>query len=78
MNSTCENCGNTYDKSFQILMGNREYSFDCFECAINMLAPKCTHCQTKIIGHGVEKDERFYCCAHCAKARGVYALQDHA
>jgi hypothetical protein len=31
------------------------------------LAPVCEHCGCKVIGHGVEVDGRFYCCAHCAR-----------
>jgi hypothetical protein len=29
------------------------------------------HGACKIIGHGVEADSAFYCCAHCAHAAGV-------
>jgi hypothetical protein len=29
------------------------YTFDCFECAIQALAPTCAHCQSRVIGHGV-------------------------
>jgi hypothetical protein len=76
--SICENCGNQYDRAFQLVMGNKEYWFDSFECAINLLAPKCNHCQTKIIGHGVESGDLIFCCAHCATAIGVSGLKDHA
>lgn len=63
----CENCGNQYDKSFKVIMHDREYIFDCFECAINSLAPFCEHCDSRIIGHGVEAFNKMYCCGHCAK-----------
>lgn len=72
----CENCGNTYDKAFEITMAGRKHIFDSFECAINTLAPVCTHCKTKIIGHGVESEEKFYCCVHCAEADGTPGLRD--
>ena len=32
------------------------------------MAPICEHCQVKIVGHGVEVNGRFFCCAHCARA----------
>jgi hypothetical protein len=74
----CETCGNDYDKAFEIAMAGSKHTFDSFECAIQKLAPKCAHCGCKIIGHGVEsdKDDRFYCCAHCAKVSGAKGARD--
>ena len=74
----CEVCGNDYDKSFQIMMGGRSHTFDSFECAIHALAPKCDHCGCRVIGHGVEADGRFFCCAHCAVEAGVVGVADRA
>src|SRR3712207_7436450 len=51
-------------------------TFDSFECAIHALAPTCEYCNVKVIGHGVEADGHFYCCAHCASMAGVGELQD--
>jgi hypothetical protein len=70
----CESCGNTYDRSFTVMMGADRYVFDCFECAISKLAPTCTRCGIRIIGHGVEAYGAIYCCAHCARGEGI----DHA
>jgi hypothetical protein len=50
--------------------------FDSFECAIHALAPSCAHCACSVLGHGIEADGAFYCCAHCAKASGVEGLKD--
>lgn len=72
----CELCGNDYDKSFTVTMGGTTHTFDSFECAIHALAPVCDHCGCKVIGHGVESDGIFYCCAHCAKREGVSGLKD--
>jgi Rieske Fe-S protein len=72
----CEVCGNDYDKAFQVTMAGRTHTFDAFECAIHRLAPICTHCGCKIIGHGVESRGKFYCCAHCAKESGVEGVDD--
>lgn len=75
--NTCDNCGNKYEHSFEIRIGGQSLMFDCFECAIERLAPRCAHCKTKIIGHGVEDSDHFYCCAHCARAAGQRGLVDH-
>lgn len=74
----CENCGNNYSKTFQVILGGQEYVFDSFECAIQQLAPRCSHCETRVIGHGVEKDGSIFCCAHCARDVGVTGLRDSA
>ena len=50
----CDQCGNDYDKAFQISMAGRTMTFASFECAIQKLAPSCEHCGCRIIGHGVE------------------------
>jgi Rieske Fe-S protein len=73
---TCETCGNTYDKTFDVVMGGETRTFDSFECAIQAVAPRCEHCGCRIIGHGLETDGVFYCCAHCASQKGVEALRD--
>jgi hypothetical protein len=65
--AVCDFCGNDYDKAFTIQMPERLWTFDSFECAIEVLAPRCAHCDCRIIGHGVEHHEVIYCCAHCAK-----------
>jgi len=75
---TCDTCGNQYDKCFDLTLNSKTYFFDCFECAIHALAPQCTHCQCKIIGHGVEDNDTLYCCVHCAKMSGKTKLKDRA
>jgi phage terminase large subunit GpA-like protein len=74
----CEVCGNEYNKSFELIMNEKSHMFDCFECAIHALAPTCEHCNCRIVGHGVEAGNSFYCCAHCATKEGVVGIQDHA
>lgn len=63
---TCEQCGNDYDKAFQVTMAGVSHWFDSFECAITMLAPTCARCSNRVIGHGVEAAGTIYCCASCA------------
>ena len=72
----CEVCGNEYDKSFEVVRGDDRHVFDSFECAIHRLAPTCTHCGCRIVGHGVEAQGRFFCCAHCAQQSGVEEATD--
>jgi hypothetical protein len=68
--AVCEVCKNDYRMSFEVHAAGDVHVFDSFECAIHRLAPICEHCQVKIVGHGVEIDGRFFCCAHCARASG--------
>ena len=72
----CEICGNDYDKAFTLTIAGRSHVFDSFECAIHAVAPTCTHCGTKIIGHGVEAEGSLFCCAHCASRAGVRGVRD--
>jgi phage terminase large subunit GpA-like protein len=74
----CEQCGNDYDKTFEIKMGGETHAFDSFECAIQALAPVCPHCNCRIIGHGVEQGDTIYCCAHCAGKSGATLVADRA
>ena len=72
----CATCGNNYDKSFEVIMSGKTFVFDCFECAIHLLAPRCQHCGCTIIGHGMEAEGVFFCCAYCAEEQGEPALVD--
>jgi hypothetical protein len=75
---TCDQCGNDYDKTFEVTKDGTTKTFDSFECAITALAPTCEHCGTRIIGHGVEADGRMFCCAHCASHAGAEGVSDRA
>ena len=74
----CNQCGNTYDKCFDVTFGGKQYTFDSFECAIHMLAPSCEQCGCRVIGHGVEGSGTIFCCAHCASKAGVTDLKDRS
>ncbi len=74
----CEVCGNEYYLAFTITTAGRTHTFDSFECAIHKLAPICDHCGCKILGHGIEARGSFFCCAHCAHAKGVTEVRDNA
>jgi hypothetical protein len=75
---TCECCGNHYEKCFDVAIDGQTYTFDSFECAIQMLAPTCPHCDCRIIGHGVEAEGAIYCCAHCSRQQGAEGVVDNA
>jgi phage terminase large subunit GpA-like protein len=67
--AACEVCGNDYWLAFEVHVASGEvHVFDSFECAVQSLAPICEHCQVRIVGHGVDVEGRFYCCAHCARS----------
>jgi len=70
----CETCGNDYERAFQVIMDGATHTFDCFECAIQLLAPACAHCGCAIIGHGVEREKQIYCCDHCARQTDAPAI----
>jgi hypothetical protein len=72
----CEQCGNDYDKAFEVRLGGKTHVFDSFECAIQKMAPECNHCGCKIIGHGVENSGKMFCCVNCARESGESSLRD--
>jgi hypothetical protein len=74
----CEVCGNDYDKSFELIQSGESHVFDSFECAIHAIAPACSHCGCRIVGHGMEANGQFFCCAHCAKHGGAPQMKDRA
>lgn len=63
----CDICGNDYEKAFTVSQLGKSMTFDSFECAIEGMAPRCAHCDCRIIGHGVELKNKTYCCAHCVR-----------
>ncbi|MFW6094082.1 MAG: hypothetical protein ACODAC_08930 [Pseudomonadota bacterium] len=72
----CEVCGNDYDRALNVSVDGESHVFDCFECAVEKLAPRCGNCNTRIIGHGLQAHSEMYCCAHCAKHKGVTGFVD--
>lgn len=66
----CEVCGNAYARAFRVTLDaqpEEQHVFDCFECAVHALAPRCAHCGCTVIGHGVDEEGATYCCTHCAR-----------
>ena len=77
--ATCDVCGNEYDKPVQITQQGRTMTFDCFECAIHAVAPRCAHCDCRIIGQciavPVARGMKAYKASAIARRKG---LTDHA
>jgi phage terminase large subunit GpA-like protein len=74
----CEVCGNDYDRAFTLTQDGSSHTFDSFECAIHAMAPSCAHCGCRIMGHGMESNGEFYCCAQCAHHTGATSMTDRA
>lgn len=74
----CETCGNDYEKCFEVKIGGATHVFDSFECAIESLAPRCSHCDCRIIGHGVEIGQQYFCCDHCVRQTGQHVSTAHS
>jgi hypothetical protein len=73
----CDVCGNDYYLTFEVITAGNTHTFDCFECAIHKLAPVCAHCGCRVIGHGVEAEENYFCSAFCSRQEGVRGAVDH-
>jgi hypothetical protein len=77
--ATCDVCGNDYDGAMTIeAPGRGSGTYDSFECAIHALAPACSHCGCRIIGHGLQAGDEMFCCAHCARHAGKDELVDRS
>lgn len=75
----CVVCGNEYVGAFTLIMPSGEqFVFDSLECAIDKVAPHCSHCGCRIIGHGLVTEGSIFCCAHCARLSDVRRLTDRS
>ena len=76
--TACDTCGNDYAKAFALTTsGGDAYTFDSIECAAEKVAPRCAHCDCRILGHGIEAGSGIFCCAHCARHAGVEGARDN-
>src|SRR5262245_11031410 len=74
----CQTFGNEYDNDLKVVLADVSYTFDSFECGVQALAPSCSQCGCRTLGHGVEADGAMFCCAHCASQQGVRQVRDRA
>jgi hypothetical protein len=63
----CENCGSNIEKDYILFINGAEFVFDSFECAVNFVAPRCAHCNTVIMGKGIQSGEQVFCSTNCSK-----------
>jgi hypothetical protein len=75
----CDVFGNDYDNAFTVrTAAGEELTFDSIQCAAHRIAPTCSHCGCRILGHGVQATDQTYCCANCAREQGADGVQDRA
>lgn len=68
MSNQCSVCGNDSDHAFRVVSHDgTSQIFDSFECSIEALAPRCSHCGCRIIGHALRRGGSIFCCEHCAR-----------
>lgn len=72
----CEVCGNESDRLIEIKNGDIVRLFDSFECAIQLLAPRCENCHCTIIGHGSDAHGKIYCCSSCVRQHEAEILRN--
>ncbi len=63
---SCEVCGKSEDKCFEVHLGGERHVFDSFECAIRGLMPKCPLCGNLLLGAAVQVGSLTYCSYACA------------
>jgi len=69
----CDQCGNDYDKSFEVNMAGKTHTFDSFECAIQRLAPTCPIVVAGSSGMASSR-ARLFTAAHIAPPRKALTL----
>ena len=72
----CEVCDGQVQNNLQIIIGEKSHHFDCFECAIQVLAPKCNRCGCRILGRGHSRQGKFFCDSHCAWYSNPHSVTD--
>lgn len=72
----CEVCDGVYENNFTIIIGEKNHEFDCLECAIKVLAPRCSRCGSQILGHIHTKQKKVYCGSLCAWNSNIMPLSD--
>ncbi len=71
--SRCVVCGHNSVGNFSVTLANgRTYDFDTFQCAIDRLAPRCSRCGIRIIGHPTVVDGGLFCGPHCSQFLGIH------
>lgn len=66
--SRCDNCGINIEKDYILYINGTEYTFDSFECAINFVAPRCSNCNSVVMGRGIKAAGEVFCSTSCSQA----------
>lgn len=64
--TTCEVCGESRERCFEVYVGSERHIFDSFECASRGLLPRCSLCGCLILTSGVLVNDTLYCGTPCA------------
>lgn len=64
--SSCEVCGKTRERCFEVHLGGERHVFDSFECAVRGLMPVCDRCGSVLLGPGIQIESSLYCSYSCA------------
>jgi hypothetical protein len=73
-NEKCLNCGSSIEKDYILFINGAEYSFDSFECAVNFVAPRCSHCQSVIFGTGLKDAGVMFCNTTCSEKGQIVSM----
>jgi hypothetical protein len=69
---SCKKCGHAASTPVLVGIGDGpEYTFDCFECAIDTLAPRCPECGSVYLDRAVTFGGAQFCSKACAQRRQV-------
>ena len=77
-NASCEVCGKSEDRCFEVHLGGERHVFDSFECAIRGLIPQCPLCGSVILGPGIQVGDKQYCSYACASLPSAVEIEVHS
>lgn len=76
---SCRKCGQAAEIPVTVQVGDgSEYTFDCFDCAVETLAPRCPECGRVYSGRPVAFGEHRFCSSRCAERRQTRAAWSSA
>lgn len=68
--SRCDNCEVSIEKDYILFINGTEMKFDNFECAINFAAPRCSCCNSIIMGKATKINDDIFCSPACSQLSG--------
>jgi hypothetical protein len=75
--ASCEVCGESRERCFEVHLGGQKHVFDSFECAIRGLLPKCALCEGLILWSGIKEGSETYC-SHLCRSLYLYNVHKYA